>query len=203
MARKRAPGGGRKPIDGTPRSATLTVRLGKELREALEREARRNQRRLSGEVFNRLRDSLLMAETLERLFGKSHNYALARIVSMLAQRAEGATGVKWRDDAFTFQLLRLTIDAVMVQLAPAAWSPDGPFEVPEVVEKSAAMITRHRPDLAEMHRRPDALASSIALGFLDMLDTYDLPPEVHPSNVRYAEEFSTMPRLRKALGLDQ
>lgn len=60
MKRKRAPGGGRKPLGVTPMTETLTTRISKETRDALEAAAARGSRSVSREVELRLKLSLDM-----------------------------------------------------------------------------------------------------------------------------------------------
>lgn len=76
MARKRAPGGGRKPkgeIFG--KRAVFSTRIQIETRQALERESARNKRSLSQEVEERLKASLREPVALERALGAPHTRA--------------------------------------------------------------------------------------------------------------------------------
>ena len=57
MARKRAPGGGRKPKGPVAARSQLTVRMPDELRAELEAAARRRNRNLTDELIGRIRGS--------------------------------------------------------------------------------------------------------------------------------------------------
>jgi hypothetical protein len=207
MARKRAPGGGRKPQGDTSKSATLSIRITPDLRAALEREAARSKRKLSMEVEMRLKRSLERPKTLERLL-PSHNLALGSSISQIAQRIEGRTGHRWLEDAFSREALKSAVEIFLSQIAPT-----GEIRVPENVEQSfqSALevyqaIKPHRrehvPKPKAEHKTPEAVGSAIALGFLEDLKTADFPPTNYPRSQHYAFEFYEMPRIRKGLGLE-
>jgi TraY domain len=197
VARKRAPGGGRKPkgeIRG--KSHTLTTRITQETRSGLEREAARSGRSLSQEIEVRLVNSLHMPEHIEKEWGKPHVYALARLISQLVIGIELSTGKSWRQDSFTAHAVRAATDIIVARLIP-----DGPIEVPERVERSAQSIGRFAPEQSEHIRTPEGVGSSIALGMVNGLELYDYPPLDHPRSHHHSDNFYLMPSLRESLGL--
>jgi hypothetical protein len=199
MARKRAPGGGRKPQgEFTGKTASLTTRIRPRVREGLEREAQRNGRSLSQEVERRLTDSLEMPQRIERGWGPPHVQALARLVARAVRTIEGSTGRRWRDDAFTGQAARAAINILMEHLVLV---PDGALEIPEEVERSAQATARILPDRLEFYRHPEGVASAVALGLLSQLEAHEEPPPLnHPKDEHYSDAYYLMPRLRKDLG---
>lgn len=194
MSRKRAPGGGRKPRgEFRGKSATLTTRITPELRQGLEREARRNKRSLSQEVERRLRDSLAYPEKVRKAWGAPHVHALARLVSRAVSNIEWSTGKRWHADLFTGQAVRVAIEVILNRIVP-----EGPMVIPERIE---AMATAARVE-AEFYRRPDRLGTSYALGLLNSLEAYEQPPPPnHPPNEHYSDLFYDMPNIGQALGI--
>jgi hypothetical protein len=108
MARKRAPGAGRKPKGAfAGKTATFTTRIQPETRTVL-KPSKAEQR----------------------------NRALARAVATLAENIERATGHSWKTDAFTGQALRDAIDAFLFHFAPTTSdSPTVPAPVEEMATK--------------------------------------------------------------------
>jgi hypothetical protein len=197
MARKRAPGGGRKPQgEFRGKSRTLTTRITAETRLGLEREAERSGRSLSQEIEHRLRDSINMPKHIEQAWGKPHVYALARLISYVVTGIEVSTRRSWRKDAFTGRAVRAATDIIFARLVP-----DGPVEVPDTIERGAQSVGRILPSQAEHLRTPEGVGGSHALGALDALLTHDFPPLGGPTSVGYGDNFSVFPRLRKALAL--
>lgn len=208
MIRKRAPGGGRKPQEGVSKSKTLSVRITADLRAALEREAARSKRKLSAEVAMRLKRSLERPKALERSLA-THNRALGWGISHIAQRIEGHTGHRWQADVFSGETLKSAVEIVLSQIAPT-----GEIHVPENVEQSfqsalkayQAMKSHRQGHIpkpeAERFKTPEAVASAIALGFLEELKTSEFPPTNHPRSQQYADEFYAMPQIRRGLGLE-
>src|SRR5277367_3899818 len=132
MARKRAPGAGRKPRGEYPgKTETLTTRIRPETRKGLERAAAKHDRSLSQEVEYGLRFYL---SGLKRDRGR-HIRALGEIVELLAQRIESKTGSKteklhWNEDVFTGEALRRGIDVLVSHFAPRG-TPVTPISVEE------------------------------------------------------------------------
>src|SRR5262249_14321658 len=108
MAKKRAPGAGRKPRGPFKgKSATLTTRITPETRAALERAAQKSGRSLSQEVEHRLDGSIRREREHAR---NRHVRALAEAVALVTERVEGATEKRWLDDTFTGDALRYGIE---------------------------------------------------------------------------------------------
>jgi hypothetical protein len=204
MARKRAPGAGRKPQgEYANRTAPFTMRMSKDLRVALEREAKRSGRVLSQEVEHRLRGSLPASKKDE--WRSPRHYALGRLLARAALGVELSTGVVavgrgWLDNAFAAQAVRAALLVIMDRLMP-----DEPLEIPEAVKKSAANFARlpneHAAEMAAFCSTPAGVGSSIANGLLSDLEIYEFPPLDLPDNIFYSDAFNLMPRIRKELGL--
>jgi hypothetical protein len=88
MARKRAPGAGRKPRgEFKGKSATLTTRIMPETRAAMQRAAQKSGRSLSQEVERRLNDSVLNDRNR-----RSDVRALVEAIAIVSEKVEIATG---------------------------------------------------------------------------------------------------------------
>jgi hypothetical protein len=154
LARKRAPGGGRKRLGpGEGKTGTLSTRVSHATRLALEREAKRKGHSLSREVEYRL-DQSFKNETGG---APNHIRALAHAVTLLAVQIERATGEHWCEDAFTGAALRHGIETLMFHFAPTA---EREVAVPRQVEESAG---RFHPPLRESYRNP-ALFGQVEAG---------------------------------------
>src|SRR5262245_51272001 len=118
MARKRAPGGGRKSRGSGP-AVHFNTRIAPEIRQRLVQEAERNERSLSLEIENRLKNSLEFPKWVQKNFGENHNAALARLIARAADGVESVTGGRcWLEDPFTAHALRACIDLLLRQLIP-------------------------------------------------------------------------------------
>jgi hypothetical protein len=143
MARKRAPGGGRKPQGEYPsKSQQFTTRITPATKRALVEAAVRSGRSLSQEVEKRLN------ATVVKPSGAPHNRALALAVAYLAESIELETQRDWRQDAFTAMGLRAGIEALLVRYAAAA--VENP-EVPPAIERQVSAMP---PSFAEQYRMP-------------------------------------------------
>jgi TraY domain len=132
MARKRAPGGGRKPAGPFKgKNANLTTRITTDTRAALERAAKRSGRSLSQEAERRL-DESFRRDLAPR---SQHLAALGPLIVMVAQRIESVTGKDWRLDSFTCEALREGIDAVL-----SHFGASGDTTVPPKVLDAAAKL---------------------------------------------------------------
>jgi hypothetical protein len=132
MAKKRAPGGGRKPRGEYPgKTKTLTTRIRPETREGLERAAAKHGRSLSQEVEAGLRFYLW---GLKLNHGR-HIRALGDIVALLAQRIESKTGIHWNESVFTGDALRRGIEVLVSHFAPR-----GTLKTPISVKEAAAKM---------------------------------------------------------------
>ena len=192
MKRKRSPGAGRKPQgEYAGKSATFTTRIQPELRAALDKCAKRNDRSLSQEVEKRLRESF----EVQGKMGPTHIGALAWLVSQVGQGVELMTGVRWREDRFTSEAFRSAINILLDRLAP-----ETEIKVPERCAQTAMDSDRHSPGLGEQFRRPDGVGAAAAFGLLSQLELMETPPPAR-AGVRSAKQFYALPRVRQDLGL--
>jgi predicted transcriptional regulator len=151
MAKKRAPGAGRKPRgEFKGKSATLTTRITPGTRAAMERAAQKSGRSLSQEVECRLDASL----------AKEHNrtpdvLALAEAVSQVTEKVQQATAKNWREDAFTGEAIRHGIDFLIRHFAAR-----GTAVIPPSVEKAAEEAAARRLPVNERDRSPAGVGES-------------------------------------------
>jgi hypothetical protein len=128
MAKKRAPGAGRKPRgEFKGKSATLTTRITPETRAAMDRAAQKSGLSLSQEVERRLNDSVRNERNR-----RSDVRALAEAIAIVAEKVEIATGKHWLQDASTGEELRRGIDVLVRHFAP-----HGARVIPPNVEEAA------------------------------------------------------------------
>jgi hypothetical protein len=133
MAKKRAPGAGRKPRgDFSRKTSTLTTRITAATRAALDRAAQESDHSLSQEVEHRLYLSIRRDRDLNH---QRHFRALAKAIALLTQQVERATGKCWRDDSFTGEALRHAIEFLI-----SHYAPHGAIEVPAPVAAAAARV---------------------------------------------------------------
>jgi hypothetical protein len=135
MAKKRAPGAGRKPRgEFQGKSAVLTTRIMPETRVALERAAAKGKRSLSQEVEHGLRWYLSthLRRTPER---GDHIRALGEAVSLVAQYIERATEQRWNEDAFTGEALRQGCTSLIAHFAPR-----GTPVTPRLIKETATRL---------------------------------------------------------------
>jgi hypothetical protein len=151
MARKRAPGAGRKPQgEFAGKSVTFATRLTPMTRRELARAAEANGRSLSQEAERRL------SASFKRLPGKARNRALAFTVATLASRVEEETGLNWREDAFTGTALRYAVEMLLTFLAAEFQSEP---KIPPAVETAASKLPQ---GLAEQYRKPAGVGHMLA-----------------------------------------
>jgi len=61
--------------------------------------------------------------------------ALGQAVSLLARRIEQTTNSDWRESPFAFEALQRAVHELLLGYAPATWTPDGPHDIPESIQK--------------------------------------------------------------------
>lgn len=175
MARKRAPGGGRKSKgEFRGKTKTLSIRITPELRKRLEQEVRRTGRSLSSEAERQLRDSLNKRD--RQPWEKPHQRATGQLVSHILERLERMTGEKWFESAFTLSALKTALELSLERAARV--SPDA-VEVPPTLAASAARwaaIDDHGADLARDWQDPARLGASVALGLMIEIENAEFPP---------------------------
>jgi hypothetical protein len=159
-AKKRAPGGGRKPRGPFKgKSTTLTTRITPETRAAMERAAQKSGRSVSQEVERRLDESLRNDRNR-----RSDVRALAEAVAMIAEKVEIATGKNWLQDAFTGEALRLAIEVLVRHFAPHSARV-----IPPKVEEAAA---RGLPEASERDRSPSRVGEIEAFKVITMIEHF-------------------------------
>src|SRR5262249_22801906 len=110
--RRRAPGGGRKPLKPDDRSSEiLSVRIRPDGRRALERLANKNRTNPSREMQRALESWMERHHS-----GPPHIGALGEIAVQLGQFAELFTRKKWSDDPFTAQAIVAALNQLMTFL---------------------------------------------------------------------------------------
>jgi hypothetical protein len=151
MARKRRPGGGRKPIGSVAKTATFTTRLEPSTRRALDQAAA--SKGLSVSV---MADNLLKA-ALQKPTGAPRNQGLALAIALLAEDVERVTERSWRGDPFTADTLFRALVVFIAHFTPRL---EKPVLVPPAVEAHAAKMPT--ADSAEQFRSPQGLAGLLA-----------------------------------------
>src|SRR5580704_12518093 len=177
MARKRAPGGGRKPKGEFSRlTSTLSIRMPADMRSRLEASAARHRNgdgwALTQEILHRLQQSFdhewqTPAPTL----------ALAYLVSRLADDCSVNTGNKkylWHKDSFAFEALEQALAMLLKVLRP---------QMSEVQKDLAE--GNISPIWKELLSSPDRLATTRFLGLVEQLNSIEPTPAVR------AEQFTS------------
>lgn len=160
MAKKRAPGAGRKPRgEFKGKSATLTTRITPETRAAMERAAQKSGRSLSQEVERRLNDSVRNERNR-----RSDVRALAEAIAIVTEKVELATGKNWLQDAFTGDALRSGIEVLVRHFAPHSTRV-----IPPKVEEVAA---RMLPEASERDRSPARVGEIEATKVITMIEFF-------------------------------
>lgn len=128
MARKRAPGGGRKPKHGV-RASPLSLRIPVDTRAALEAAAAGKGGLLSEEIVSRLKQTLYddRRGTVWR--------ALSHILGVAIAITKRTAGPDWRSDPWAFRAFKLAFGQILDALEPkgkmrapttqGVWAPTG------------------------------------------------------------------------------
>jgi len=128
--RKRAPGGGRKPLDpGRARSAKVMVRLKPDLQQAIEGLAKRNNRDLSKEIRDALYYWLYRSGRPELHIG-----SLTSLIEVLVTQIEEFTDKRWLDDPLTVAAVRELVSELIRHFAP---KPNKPVTIPRALSRIA------------------------------------------------------------------
>jgi hypothetical protein len=160
LAKKRAPGAGRKPRgEFKGKSATLTTRITAETRAAMERAAQKSGRSLSQEVERRLIDSVRNERNR-----RSDVRALAEAIAIVAEKVEIATGKHWLQDAFTGEALGRGIEVLVRHFAP-----HGARVIPPNVEEAAARVL---PEASERDCSPTRVGENEAFKVITMIEFF-------------------------------
>jgi hypothetical protein len=163
MAQKRARGGGRKPGELGLKSATLSLRLPKDMRVALVAAAKRNKRRsVSEEIVLRLRSTLVRDRS--ELDRPGHIRALSEVVARIALGLERKTERLWIEDRYTQEQLSKGVDLLLYTYS------GGEVVIPPAVAAGAARDPTDRYFEAR-------LGESVAGGVIASLKAAPKPPE--------------------------
>jgi hypothetical protein len=190
--RKRAPGGGRKPIDRKAKAATLPpVRVAPELRARLEAETK-GGRPLSRVIESRLWDSYRRASPTDWA-GTYPNAALAVLIAHLARGLEAGTGMSWRDDPFTAKALRIAVMALLDEYG-ATGDPVTPDRVKASDDQMARVLA-----LGGLQPAPPATFASLGMayarGLIEAVANTPRPP-APKAGVYHADQFINLPNAR-------
>jgi len=117
VARKRAPGGGRKPIGAFPASTQLSIRMPDNMRAELEAAAKNRGWSLTQELLWRIRVSLSKDRQDSR---DSTLRAICFLISAMATRGlyTRRPGKPWYQDPFTFRAFKLGVAKLLDALEP-------------------------------------------------------------------------------------
>jgi hypothetical protein len=174
MARKRAPGGGRKPKGATAMRSQLTVRMPDDMRAELEAAARRRDHTISDELLWRLRASFA------RDYEERRDPAILALTFLIARLAEYIHlrlpfPMKWHENPFMFQAFKLGITKVL-----DAFAPSGEIESPYKDNPEASAGRRQNLQrLADTRRTPEDAAQAAADRVLELL----FEPQVYLEDV--------------------
>jgi len=184
-----------------------TFRIDPEIWSALEREAARSGRTLTGEIEGRLRESLqggperLVKRAFKRVPDRALAYLVASLSRVISINAADRDPTKmdqynWRRDRFCFEALRVGIDVLLTRLAP-----DSEMQVPTGALEATSRYSD--PQAVKYFRTPQGVGTACANGLWDQLTLTPEPPLGHSKNMHYAEQFWEMFHVRRALGLPE
>ena len=205
-AKKRAPGGGRKPKGDNAKRASMTMRMSQDLRNALDAQAHRNGRTISREIELLLVSALKFPEQIKKEWRADHHYGLGRMVARLAWTVETATGIAaplqpgdqtWMDDPFTAAAVRAAIDITIRSLIPAG-APKVPAKVQASAEWNSQVLP---PERAAFYQTPEGVGEIAAMSLLDQLRDYEWAPLKKPDTDHYADIFYEIPMISEKLGM--
>jgi hypothetical protein len=199
MARKRAPGGGRKPRgEFHGKAATLTTRITAWTREALDRAAEKNDRSLSQEVERRLRDSIRNDLSRDR---RPHVRALGEAFMLMILGVERRTGRRWLDDAFTAASIRHGLNFLI-----SHFGPSGTLGLPEKLKDAAAKLPR---DLAHHYVEPTQIGLTEAGAVISLLeqrrrnDVFEISKRAKNQGIHVPNEWFAHAQILRELDSDE
>src|SRR6266571_4363521 len=160
MARKRRPGGGRKPRgEFQGKTSALSTRITPVTRSTLEKAAAASGRSLSQEVELRLRRSTAPDDTRTKQIR-----AVGALARLAAEEIERLTGASWLADRFTAEVLRHAVDQTLAHFAPHS---EGGLTIPPRIKQSVAAMP---PDIGEAYSRPASLGLMEALRLIALIE---------------------------------
>jgi hypothetical protein len=148
MARKRAPGGGRKPI-GPSAGRPLTIRIDDDLRNELEATAAKRAKRkpkwnLSQEILHRLRWSLNREREDRRSLAMR---AICYLISDMASRElRTDRWQSWHRNPFAFAAFKAAVAGLLDDLAPPG-DVQPPPELAPVIDPLSGIGTLDKPEM--------------------------------------------------------
>ena len=143
MARKRAPGGGRKPRGQYKgNSASLAVRVHPQTREGLLRAAEQHDRSISQEMQNALRHWIECSEV-------PHIAVLAQGVMFVARELELTAGRRYLDDSVTAGALKSSIGDLVQRLVSVRGDATDPNQAKRVGKRAANFVAATDPKRAK------------------------------------------------------
>jgi hypothetical protein len=170
MARKRAPGGGRKPKGPVPARSQLTVRMPDDVRAELEAAARRRNRNLTDEVIGRIRASFVRDYEQKR---DPATRALLFLISQLAEQIHMNSPIEWHQNPFMFKAFKLAVARLLDALEPSGkvQSPmaevaRGYLEVARGTKEKPAPVLAQSQWFGDAHETPEKTAMVVADGIL-------------------------------------
>jgi hypothetical protein len=195
MAKKRAPGAGRKPRgEFQGKSAVLTTRITPQTRAALERAAAKGNRSLSQVVEHGLCWYLsLFKRAPER---GDHVRALGEAVTLVAHYVERATEQKWNEDAFTGEALRHGCASLIAHFAPR-----GTPVKPRLIKEAATRLPSSKA--AETYSDPEGVGITEAGKVISSIESWSFSPtfeQVQSVGADLPDEWYTHEQLFRVLG---
>ncbi len=176
MARKRAPGGGRKPRGEFSKLASpLSIRMPHDMRGTLSAAARASGKSVTQELLRRLNDSFRRDRDRKRdPASRALCFLLAELIELVKlNTAENPQPSEWRSNPFAFRSVRLAFAHVMDAL-----EPKGKMRAPTDVWLSHAMISADTPE------KMAANAAELVLYWLRRPPMSNpIPGQVFPSKV--------------------
>jgi hypothetical protein len=184
-------GSGRKPVHGKRKVANFSTRITPELREALEREAKRSGHSLSQEVERRLTDSLQAPKRDKETWGEDRNLGLALLVNRTAQIIEDHTGESWMWNDYTFRALRAAVEELfrILEVEIEGRNTDLPEKTQQLAESRIGQWYNSR--------KPEQIGQSIANGIWTNVMILEMPDLTRSPN----DTFRILAKMRHRLGI--
>lgn len=193
-------GRGRPPQgEQTGKTAQFTTRISPDTRDALEREAKRQERSVSQVAEALLRKGLASSVSDEdAALGSPETKAFSALIRMLMTDVEDLTEKSWRADRFTFDAAVAAISAILRDFGLA---PEGAPATPHAVTEAVNELGLSRACL-----RPGPLGAVIAAKLWHRLRKIDEPSFAaqHQRSTHAApfpHDYFALPAIRKTLGL--
>jgi hypothetical protein len=121
------------------KSSVFSTRIRPDLRQSLEKAARRSGRSLSQEVEYRLRRSFIEDDKIADAFGDRQTYRLMRMMTdaiHFSQLRSGQPEVHWLTNSVTFRFAKEAIAAILERVAP----DEKPSSLPKALNDRVAQV---------------------------------------------------------------